>query len=126
MSGTEACILVLRRYKPDERRGQITLVDGSREVMRVQAYSFLSPANEQKILAGWQSPDAHPDIARVVTLEEIAERNFNLNLALYVQAGRQERKYDVSSALSQWQESRQTLSASMTHLLTVLVNPHAQ
>ena len=118
-SPMEACILVLRRHKPDERRGQITLVDGSREVMRVQAYSFLSPANEQKILAGWQSPDAHPDIARVVTLEEIAERNFNLSIPLYIDKPPQAR-LGVGEALSLWEYSRSNLAQQTAALFALL------
>ena len=118
-SPMEACILVLRRHKPAERRGQVTLIDGSREVMRIQAYSFLSPANEQKILAGWRSPDAHPDIARVVTLEEIAERNFNLSIPLYIHKPTQAR-LGVGEALALWEYSRSNLAQQTAALFALL------
>lgn len=125
-SPMEACVLVINRNKPEDKRGKVLLVDGKHEVTRQQAYSFLSPANEAKLLGAWHEPEQHPEMARMVSLEEIAEKKFNLNIALYVQAGREERRYDVPAALQTWQDSRDELRISTQNLFNLLETTHAQ
>lgn len=125
-SSMEACVLVLNRDKPPERRGQVVLVDGKHEVQRVSAYSSLSPENEARLLSAWREPEQHPDLARIVPLEEIASQRFNLNIPLYVQAGREERAHDVRQAIGAWQESRQALGSSTSNLFALLEESHAQ
>lgn len=125
-SPMEACVLVINRNKPEDKRGKVLLVDGKHEVTRQQAYSFLSPENEAKLLGAWREPEQHPEMARVVSLEEIAAKKFNLNIALYVQAGREERRYDVPAALQAWQDSRDELRLSTQNLFNLLEATHAQ
>lgn len=125
-SPMEACVLVINRHKAPEQRGKVLLIDGKHEVTRQQAYSFLSPANEEKLLAAWRKPEEHPDLARVVDLEDIAAKKHNLNIALYVQSGREERRYSVGTALQNWQDSRSALASSTQELFNLLEAEHVQ
>lgn len=65
-------------------------------------------------------------MARMVSMDEIAAKKFNLNIALYVQAGREERRYDVPAALQTWQDSRDELRISTQNLFNLLETTHAQ
>ncbi|WP_199776888.1 class I SAM-dependent DNA methyltransferase [Deinococcus sp. NW-56] len=120
-SPMEACVLVLNRSKPAQRRGQVVMVDGKHQVTRQQAYSFLSPENEAKLLGAWREPDQHPDIARVVSLEEIAGQKFSLSIPLYLYQGQDGlQSHDVQVAVSTWRESRATLQGQTATLFDLL------
>jgi type I restriction enzyme M protein len=85
-TGIPACILVMRRpgEKPVNRRGQVLFINADREFEAGRAQNYLRPEHVEKILtafAGWQTLDG---FSRLVTLEEIAANDHNLNIRRYV------------------------------------------
>nr|MBA3532214.1 SAM-dependent DNA methyltransferase [Ardenticatenales bacterium] len=59
---------------------------------------------------------AHPQVARLVELEEIRDNRHNLSLPLYLTTEKT-RERDVSAALLQWQASRSNLHEQTERLL---------
>ena len=123
-SPMESCVVVLRRNKTLERQGKIVFVNGVHEVTRERATSFLAPANLSKLIAAYQQPEQHPDLARLVDLSEISDNAYNLSIPLYVRA----RSADTSardgqslqSALADWQQSRSALKQQTAKLFESL------
>ncbi|MBN1148736.1 MAG: SAM-dependent DNA methyltransferase [Anaerolineales bacterium] len=83
-TGLAACILVLRRRKVPQRAGKILIVDASELYRKGRAQNFLDPEHAGQIL-GWlrDFQDAQKR-ARVVTLEEIKQEDWTLNISRYV------------------------------------------
>lgn len=83
-TGLAACVLVLRRQKPESRRGKVLIVDASSLFRRGRAQNFLEPEHASQI-HGWVS--AFQDVedrARVVGLDEIEQEGWTLNISRYV------------------------------------------
>ncbi|ATZ23042.1 putative type I restriction enzymeP M protein [Streptomyces lavendulae subsp. lavendulae] len=97
-----ACILVLRGNDgaPVGERGTVLFVNAEREVVTGRTLNRLEPENIEKIVSAFRERADIDGFSRVVTLEEIAENDFSLNIPRYVDAGPPEGPLlDVRAAL---------------------------
>ena len=84
-TGLAASVLVLRRQKPETRRGKVLIVDASSLFRRGRAQNFMEPEHASQI-HGWVSAfEDVQDRARVVGLDEIEQEGWTLNISRYVQ-----------------------------------------
>ena len=83
-SSMEACVVICRMRKPADRQGKILFIDAVHEIARERAQSFLKPENQQRILAAYQNYADEPGFAKVVTIDEVLEKNGNLSIPRYV------------------------------------------
>lgn len=83
-----ACILVLRGANgaPADQRGQVLFINAEREVVTGRSQNRLDPQNIEKITNVFREWVDIPGFSRVVSLEEIADNEFSLNIPLYVHA----------------------------------------
>ncbi len=120
-SPMESCIVVLRLSKPTERKKKILFINGVHEVTRERASSFLSDTNLEKLVAAYDAPEDHSDIARLVALKEVKENLYNLSIPLYVAAGKEEGEtQDLESAIEDWKISRTLLKKQTNKLFESL------
>ncbi|HFE1839443.1 TPA: N-6 DNA methylase, partial [Klebsiella pneumoniae] len=70
-SPMESCVLVCNRNKPANRQGKVLFIDAVREVTRERAQSFLTMAQQQRILSAYQAFTDEPGFAKVATLADI-------------------------------------------------------
>lgn len=97
-----ACILVLRGENgtPAEQRGQVLFINAEHEVVTGRSQNRLEPQNVEKIVGAFREWANIPGFSRVVSLDEIAENDFNLNIRRYVDASPlTEQLLDVRAAL---------------------------
>ena len=83
-TGLAACILMLRKRKPAERAGKVLIVDASGQYRQGRAQNFLELEHAAEILAWVQSFQDVPNKACVVSLREIGEEDWTLNISRYV------------------------------------------
>ncbi|MET8969191.1 type I restriction-modification system subunit M [Streptomyces hydrogenans] len=98
-----ACILVLRGTDgtPADQRGQVLFINAEREVVTGRSQNRLEPQNVEKIVGAFREWRDIPGFARVVSLDEIAANDFNLNIRRYVDTGPPaEPPLDVRAVLS--------------------------
>ncbi|MFD3732900.1 N-6 DNA methylase [Streptomyces sp. NPDC058632] len=97
-----ACILVLRGTNgtPADQRGQVLFINAEREVVTGRSQNRLEPQNVEKIVGAFREWADIPGFSRVVSADEIADNDFNLNIRRYVDAGPPaEPSLDVRAAL---------------------------
>ena len=84
-TGIPAAVLILRAKgsKPPERRGGMLFINADRDYREGRAQNHLRPRDEQKITAAYRSFADVDGFARVVTVEELAENDFNCNIRRY-------------------------------------------
>ena len=83
-TGLAACVLVLRHHKAPARQGKVIVIDASSLFRRGRAQNFLEPEHASQI-HGWVSAFADvEDRARVVSLDEIEQEGWTLNISRYV------------------------------------------
>lgn len=116
-SPMEACVIVCRTRKADERRRKVLFINAVKEYSREQAQSFLREPHIEKILDAYRRFEDVPGFARVVSLDEVVANDANLSIPLYVSpngnsgdGGSEE--ISLEEAIAQWDaESRETREA---------------
>ena len=90
-SPMEACVVVCRTQKPKARRGKILFINAVNEVTRERAQSFLSDDNLQRVVRAYQEFKDEPGFTRVVNADDIREKEWSLNISLFVVNGEHRR-----------------------------------
>ncbi len=83
-SPMEACIVICRIAKPKARRGKILFINAINEVTRERAQSFLADDHIKRIVNSYKRFDNETDFTRVVTVDEIRQQDWNINISLYI------------------------------------------
>jgi type I restriction enzyme M protein len=83
-TGLAACILILRKRKTAERAGKVIIVDASTMFRQGRAQNYLEPEHAREILGWVQAFQDVPDKARIVSIQEICQEDWTLNISRYV------------------------------------------
>jgi type I restriction enzyme M protein len=84
-TGIPAAILILRAKgsKPQERRGRVLFINADAEYEEGRAQNLLRPEHEEKIVAAHRAFTDIPGFASIVTMDELAENEWNCNIRRY-------------------------------------------
>lgn len=96
-AGIPACILVVNKSKPANKRGKVMIINGAEEYKEGKAQNSLTPENVSRFVGtynGWKDVER---FARVVPMQEIAANDYNLNIARYVGTAEEEAEIDVKA-----------------------------
>lgn len=119
-TGLAACILVFRQKKTKHRKNKVLIVDASKEFKSGRAQNELLPEHVERI-HGWVRDYADVEgIARVVTLEEIAANDHNLNIPRYVEPKVTTEVLTVEEAMKRLRESAEAAFAAEEKLVALL------
>lgn len=91
-TGLSPCILILRRVKPQDHSSRVLMVDASKILTVKRAQNELSPENVQEIYQHYLDYTDKEDISRVVTLQEIEEKDFVLAPNRYIHYHQEEQE----------------------------------
>ncbi|WP_327297516.1 type I restriction-modification system subunit M [Streptomyces sp. NBC_01197] len=85
-TGIPACILVLRPpgRKDPERAGKVLFINADREFHAERAQNVLLPEHAEKIVSTFHGYGEVPGFSRLVSREELAANDDNLNIRRYV------------------------------------------
>lgn len=83
-TGLAACILVLRKRKPADRKGKVMIADASSLFRRGRAQNYLEPEHGAEILGWYQAFTDVQDLVRIVSTNEIKAEDWTLNISRYV------------------------------------------
>lgn len=119
-SPMEAMILVGNTNKPKERKGKILFVNGKEEVIENKGQAYLTSAHIEKLFQSFVDFTDVPNFSKVATLEEIMEKEGNLNINFYVKSKSTDNVISFSDAIGNWTETSSVLKKSMNNLFEVL------
>jgi type I restriction enzyme M protein len=92
-------ILLLNKHKPTARRGQILLINASREFEKGRPKNFLPDASIRKIAEAHHAWKQVEKFARIIALAEAEQNDYNLSPSRYVDSGEAEQHRDVQSII---------------------------
>ena len=95
-TGIPAAILIFNKNKPEGRKGKILIIDAEKGFSEGKNQNTLRVQDIQKIVKTY---DGYADVesyARVVSLKEIEEVEYNLNVRRYIENGDKEEEVNVS------------------------------
>jgi len=119
-TGLAACILVLRKHKPAERKKKVLIADASRLFKRGRAQNYLEPEHAAEIL-GWYNGFADvQDTVRIVPLDEIESEDWTLNISRYVLPPLQEEIPSLPDAILAFKEALARCRKAEEHLAKVM------
>ncbi len=120
-TGLAACILVFRETKPGEHRQKVLFIDASKEFKTGRAQNELLPRHVENIHHWCEDYRDVEGICRVVTLDEIRENDFNLNIPRYVEPVIEEESITVEQAMVNLKESLEAAYAAEERLKELLI-----
>jgi type I restriction enzyme M protein len=105
-TGIPACVVVLRApplrgtpARPAERRGQVLFINADAEYYAGRAQNYLRPEHVEKIVSTFEAFRDVERYARVATLGELAENDYNLNVRRYADNAPLPELHDVRAHL---------------------------
>ena len=121
-AGLAACILIFRQKKAKDRKNKVLIVDASNEFKTGRAQNELLPEHVE-LIYGWIREYADVEgIARVVTLEEIASNDHNLNISSYVEPMVKNQVLTVDDAMKRLRLTADAAFSSEGRLVELLKN----
>jgi type I restriction enzyme M protein len=119
-TGLAACILVFRQRKTKDRRNKVLIVDASKEFKTGRAQNELLPQHIERIHGWYRDYKEVPGLARVVTLEDIAANEYNLNIPRYVEAKSDAIVLSVDEAMAKLKKSAEAAFSAEQKLVSLL------
>src|SRR5207247_1003228 len=104
-TGLAACILVFRQRKMLGRKKKVLIVDASREFKTGRAQNELLPNHVERIYGWYRDYKDVEGVARLVTLDDIAANDHNLNIPRYVTPKDDREMLTVETALKRLEEN---------------------
>lgn len=120
-SPMEACLLICRMKKPENRHGKILFINAVDEVRKDKAISMLEERHIEKIFKAYKDYQDIEGFAKVVSNQQILENNATLNISQYVSrlAVKDDvQKLSFSEIYSQWDNNRKELREALNKLVT--------
>ena len=119
-TGLAACILVFRQKKLNDRKNRVLILDASKEFKTGRAQNELLPEHVARIHGWYRDFKDVQGIARVVTLEEIAANDHNLNIPRYVEPKVEQDVLTVDQAMEQLRKSAEAAFEAEEKLVNLL------
>jgi type I restriction enzyme M protein len=99
-AGIPAAILIINKKKPKDRKGKIIFINAELEYEEGKNQNKLRDTDIEKILATFNDYKAVKRYSKIVTLEEIKENDFNLNIRRYADTSPPAETFDVDGILN--------------------------
>lgn len=119
-TGLAACILVFRQKKAKDRKSKVLIVDASKEFKTGRAQNELLPEHVERIHGWVRDYTDVAGIARLVTLDEIAANDHNLNIPRYVEPKGTTEVLTVEEAMKRLRESAEAAFSAEERLVGIL------
>ncbi len=125
-SPMEACIMVCRSRKDSCRKGKILFINAVKEVTRKNAESYLEDIHIDHIASAFAKYVNEKGFSRTVNVEEIAEKKYSLNIALYVREEAITTEYlPVEESAYNWQLQSDCMNKAINELLDMISGEEA-
>ncbi|MCP2519533.1 type I restriction-modification system subunit M [Candidatus Aminicenantes bacterium AC-708-M15] len=103
-TGAPGAILIFNKNKPEKRKGKILFINASKEFEQhpeVRKLNRLGEKHIDKIADTYKKFKEEEGFSRIVSLDEIKENDYNLNVSLYVFPEEEIEEIDIAK---EWQE----------------------
>lgn len=119
-AGLAACILVFRQRKKKDRRNKVLILDASHEFKTGRAQKELLAEHVERIYGWYRDYRGVEGVARVVTLDDIAANDHNLNIPHYVEPKTEQEALAVEEAMKRLQKSAEAAFTAEEKLVGIL------
>ena len=100
-AGIPACLFILNKNKPKERKGKVFFLYGANDYLKGKKQNKLRNEDIEKILNAYREYRLIDKYCRPVPLDEIRANDHNLNITRYIDATEEEKPIDVQNVLNE-------------------------
>ena len=119
-TGLAPCVMIFRTSKSRDHSQKVMFIDASKEFKTGRAQNELLAEHVDKIHSWYEDFQDVEGVCRVVSLEEIRENDFNLNIPRYVEPIIEEDAITIDQAIANLKESLQAAYAAEDKLTQLL------
>ena len=122
-TGIPACLFILNRSKPKERKGKVFFVYGANDFLEGKNQNKLRKEDIEKIVNAYREYRSIDRYSRPVSLDEIRANDHNLNITRYIDVTEEEKPIDVQHILDELKglkKERSTVEDRMNKFLKEL------
>jgi len=120
-SPMEACLLITKTNKSDNKKGKVLFINAVKEVKQDKNIAFLEQQHIDKIYTIYKNFSEESEIAKIVSNEKLLENKGSLNIAQFLSNVDQSApELSVSDSLDAWNEQSSSLKGSMNELFQIL------
>jgi len=119
-TGLAGSVMILRRNKPADRKNKVLIVDAQTLFRKGRAQNFLEPEHGDQIVKWFQEFADVEDHCKVVSLDEIEEEGWTLNISRYVLPPIGEDIPPLPEAVAVFKKALSEAKAAEKHLRKVL------
>jgi type I restriction enzyme M protein len=125
-TGAPGAIIIFNKHKPAERKGKVLFVNASKEFEQhpeVRKLNRLGDNNIKKVVDAYKSFSEEKGFSRVVSLKEIEQNDYNLNVTLYVMHDEEGEGIDIAREfveLKELERQRQEVAGKLEQYITEL------
>lgn len=120
-SPMEACILICKKNKQQDRKGKVLFIDAKEDVTRKNAQSYLEEKHIKKISEAYHSFNDIDGFAKIITNDEIIQNNRSkLSVKRYVRPISSSIEFSTNECIANWETSSNNAKYSLEQLITLL------
>ena len=121
-SPMESCIIICNNNKALQMKGKMLMINAVNEVVRKNGESLLLNEHIEKIANAYLEKKELEGFSKLVTANDVAEKNYNLNISLYVYTDIIETQdsIDFETSLAKWRSQSDSLQETYGKLINLL------
>ncbi len=98
-TGIPAALLIINKKKPSKRKGKVLIINGELEYQEGKNQNRLQESNIQHILEVYNTFKDERRYSKVVSMDEIIDNEYNLNIRRYADTSPPPEQFDVKAIL---------------------------
>lgn len=113
-------ILLLRKGKPEARKGQVLLVNASAFFIKERPKNVLTAVGIAAVVGAFRDWETRDKLSRVVTLEEVRSADYNLSPSQFVEVGKRATHRPLAEIVADLEDAKAERERADGHLVAVL------
>lgn len=94
-TGIPAVVVILNKNKAEEKKNKVLIIDAEKDFQEGKNQNTLRPQDINKIVKAFNGYEDIEKYARVVSLDDIESKSFNLNIREYIDSSEEDEVIDV-------------------------------
>ena len=120
-SPMEACLLITKTNKSDDKKGKVLIINAVKEVKQEKNIAFLEKKHIDKIFNNYKDFKEVEGFSKLVSVKDIIQNNGSLNITQYVINNNSfDDTLTIEEALTKWNKQASELKNSMDTLFQIL------
>ena len=122
-SPMEACVIVCRNKKKNDRKGQVLFIDAKNEITRKDSFSYLEEKHINKIVDAYIKYDDIEGFSKRVSNEELLQQDSTLSISFYVKHNtvkEEKENIDLEKTFKEWEKASFNMNKSLKEIIKMI------